>query len=313
MKRSLKRLVRNVPGFGALDNYLRRKYTREISGERHPRGHFYSPLPDLAEVEARASTLFRKDIDLDESVDLRTESQMSLLETLAPFYSDFDWQEQPSKARRFYLGQRMLAHGDAIILYAMMRHLRPKHVIEVGSGFSSGLMLDTDERFLGSSVDFTFIEPFPRTLLALLCSEDLRRCRVIRSKLQDVSVNLFSKLERNDILFVDSSHVSKIGSDVNFVFFCILPILKPGVVIHFHDVLWPFEYPREWILAGRAWNEAYLLRAFLQYNSRFEILLFNSYAGHKFSSFFEGHMPMFQINTGGSIWIRKRDDLKLNP
>jgi len=106
-------------------------------------------------------------------------------------------------------------------------------------------------------------------------------------------------------LFVDSSHVSKIGSDVNRIVFDILPILKPGVLVHFHDVLWPFEYPLQWIMEGKAWNEAYLLRAFLQYNSHFEIVLLNSFVGNVFKEFMEANMPTFLKEPGGSLWLRK--------
>jgi hypothetical protein len=85
----------------------------------------------------------------------------------------------------------------------------------------------------------------------------------------------------------------------------VLPSLKSGVIIHFHDVLWPFEYPLYWIQSGKAWNEAYLLRAFLQYNSQFEVLLLNCFVGRAFTSFMEVQMPRFIKDPGGSLWLRK--------
>jgi hypothetical protein len=87
--------------------------------------------------------------------------------------------------------------------------------------------------------------------------------------------------------------------------FEILPMLAPGVLIHFHDIFWPFEYPPAWIEEGRAWNEAYVLRAFLQYNSEFEILLFADYLHRVYGDWFERHMPLYRKNTGGNIWLRK--------
>ena len=92
---------------------------------------------------------------------------------------------------------------------------------------------------------------------------------------------------------------------MNHLIFNVLPSLKSGVVIHFHDVSWPFEYPKEWVIGGRSWNEAYLLRAFLQYNEQFEILLFNSYVRHAFESYMMEHMPLFMNGPSGSIWLRK--------
>jgi len=122
---------------------------------------------------------------------------------------------------------------------------------------------------------------------------DLGNCILIGDKRQNVPLATFHRLEANDILFVDSSHVSKIGSDVNRIVFDVLPILKPCVLVHFHDGLWPCEYPIWKIVEGKAWNEAYHLRAFLQYNSHFETVLFNSFVGHTFKEYIESNMPMF--------------------
>jgi hypothetical protein len=135
--------------------------------------------------------------------------------------------------------------------------------------------------------------------------DDLERVTLIEKDLQQVDSELFSELEANDILFIDSSHVSKLDSDVNHLFFRILPVLKSGVFIHFHDVFYPFEYPLDWVYEGRAWNEAYLLRAFLQFNNKFQIQLMNTFIDcfHKEKYFRE--MPLVQKNPGGSIWLKK--------
>jgi hypothetical protein len=121
----------------------------------------------------------------------------------------------------------------------------------------------------------------------------------------DIGPQVFTQLEENDILFIDSSHVSKIGSDVNYILFNVLPKLNPGVIVHFHDILWPFEYPQEWINQGWAWNEAYMLRAFLQFNTKFQVSLFNSYVGHTFNDYLADNMPLMLEDTGGSIWLKK--------
>jgi hypothetical protein len=129
--------------------------------------------------------------------------------------------------------------------------------------------------------------------------------RIVPEPIQNVDLAMFEELAANDILFVDSTHVSKTGSDVNRIFFEILPALASGVYIHFHDIFYPFEYPMDWVYEGRAWNEAYMLRTFLQYNQAFEIVCFNTFLERFFRDFFVEHMPLCLKNTGGSIWLRK--------
>ena len=173
----------------------------------------------------------------------------------------------------------------------MMREFRPKRIIEIGSGFSSALMLDVNEKHFNNLIDLTFIEPYPDRLNKLVKPND--KANIIPQKLQDVDFNIFTKLEENDIFFIDSSHVSKAGSDVNSIIFNVLPLLKKGVLIHFHDIFYPFEYPEKWYKEGRYWNEAYILRAFLQFNSVFKIIYWLDWLK-------KGGQ------NGGSIWLIKR-------
>jgi len=183
--------------------------------------------------------------------------------------------------------------------------LKPKTIIEVGSGFSSCMTLDTNELYFGGSIATTFIEPYPELLMSLIKNTDKSKIKVIPARLQDVDFDEFETLQANDILFIDSTHVGKINSDVNRIFFDILPRLSPGVHIHFHDIFFPFEYPKAWIYEGRAWNEAYLLRAFLQYNNKFSVVLINTFVEHFHKAFFQKKMPLCLKNTGGSLWMRK--------
>jgi hypothetical protein len=187
----------------------------------------------------------------------------------------------------------------------MLRHLEPNKLIEVGSGASSCVTLDTNELFLGNEVNCTFIEPFPAFLKSLIKDTDKSNVRIIDSKLQDVPLNLFKELQENDILFIDSTHVSKFNSDVNYILHEILPVLSNGVYIHFHDIFFPFEYPKEWLLNGMAWNEQYILRAFLEYNNHFKIILFNTYLETIYQEKLKERFPLLFKNTGGSIWIKK--------
>jgi hypothetical protein len=177
-------------------------------------------------------------------------------------------------------------------------------MIEVGCGFSSCVILDTLE---ASQLDtqLTLIEPYPETLLANIRPADKARFELKPDLIQNTPLDVFARLDAGDILFIDTSHVSKIGSDVNFIIFEVLPLLKPGVVLHFHDIFYPFEYPREWLAKGIFWNEAYILRAFLSFNPEFEILFFNSYLNHHLSVADKSRCPLIWEDPGASLWLRR--------
>lgn len=129
---------------------------------------------------------------------------------------------------------------------------------------------------------------------------------LIQAPLQTVPLERFALLEQGDVLFVDSTHVAKTGSDVNYLFFEIFPRLNKGVMVHIHDIFYPFDYPAEWIeVEGRSWNEAFVLRAFLQFNDAFEIVFFNHFASLAFHEEMSRILPDFMRNSGGSIWLRK--------
>jgi hypothetical protein len=188
----------------------------------------------------------------------------------------------------------------------MLLEFRPRRVIEVGCGYSSCLMLDTNERFFNGSLDLTLIDPALGELRSLFGERGAGAARLLSDRVQNVPPEVFERLEANDILFMDSSHVSKTGSDVNYLLFQILPVLKPGVLVHVHDILYPFEYPEEWVLKDkRSWNEAYALHAFLQYNSAFEIVYWNNFVWHRLRENLAALMPLCLENEGGSIWLRR--------
>ena len=123
----------------------------------------------------------------------------------------------------------------------MIRHIEPNRIIEVGSGFSSCLILDTNDLHFDGRIATTFIEPYPELLKSLVAEGDESASTLLPVRLQDVDLSVFEELNRGDILFIDSTHVSKIDSDVNYLFFEILPRLSSGVYIHFHDIFYPFE------------------------------------------------------------------------
>ena len=154
----------------------------------------------------------------------------------------------------------------------------------------------------------THIEPYPALLHSLLKQSDIdsHNTRILPHRLQEIDICIFEELEANDILFIDSTHIAKINSDVNRIFFEILPRLKSGVYIHFHDIFYPFSYPNDWLRDKNSWNEAYVLRAFLSFNSVFEIVFFNTCLNHLYKDEFAAALPLSQKNTGGSLWLRKK-------
>ncbi len=152
-------------------------------------------------------------------------------------------------------------------------HYQPKRVVEVGAGYSTAVMLDVSERYLADPPAIVCIDPEPGRLRSVLRGDEAG-LTIHETIVQDLPVELFTTLEANDILFIDSSHVLKLGSDVSLLFLEVLPRLRPGVVVHIHDIATSFEYPLEWYEEGRAWNEAPALRAFLAFNQAYEITLF---------------------------------------
>ncbi len=271
-----------------------------------PLGHYYSPVPSLEEIERDRARLFGPPPRELPGIELNEQGQLELLRSFANLYQELPFPIDREPGLRYWFDNPSYSYSDAIFLYCMLRHARPRRIVEVGCGYSSCVILDTDERFLGDRARCTFVDPYPDLLLDLLREGDLARVRLLRSRLQDVPLKEFLGLEANDVLVVDSTHVAKVGSDVQHLFNEILPRLRSGVYVHFHDVFYPFEYPEEWIREGRAWTEAYLLRAFLAFNREFEIVAFNTYLERFHRQWFERHMPLCLRNEGASIWLRRR-------
>jgi predicted O-methyltransferase YrrM len=288
--------------------WLYRRAATAITRQGWPPGHHYSPVVDVGYVRRHSARLFNTRADLGPGIDLNEPLQEEMLAAVASFYPDFDWPEQPAPGRRYYLNNRLFIYGDAAVLYGLLRRFLPRRVVEVGSGFSSALMLDTVERHAElDETELVFIEPYSARLQTLLGAKAKAHHRVVEALVQDVPLSEFARLEAGDFLFIDSSHVAKTGSGVNFLVFDVLPILRPGVIVHVHDILWPFEYPQRWVVDLRwSWNEAYLVRAFLTFNAAFEIVLFNSYMGETHRSFLEQRMPLALKYPGASLWLRRR-------
>jgi len=309
-----------------------------------PPGHFYSPIPSLQEIRTHENKIFNVIPHNILSVDLNEFEQVGLIEIFAKYYKELPYHLDKNiydimidmKNRYYSLNsddeqkrniissyQEILANkekmnlryfyentsfglADAIALFCMIRHVKPRKIIEIGSGYSSCLMLDVNELFFNNSIQCTFVDPYPESILSLIHNEDKQKIQIVQDRVQDLDIDIFSSLERNDILFIDSTHVSKVGSDVNHIIFNILPSLQREVFIHFHDIFYPFEYPKEWIYEGRSWNECYILRAFLQYNLSFKIIFYSSFMKCFYENLLKTNMPLFTTDSGGSFWIQKK-------
>lgn len=320
MKKIIRRLVHNM-GFKTDGEYqLLKDELSKWQTEFFPPGHYYSPLNDIGHLKAENEDFFRYDVSIKD-VDLRIENQLHFLEQIKLHYKLLPFTSEKNSSFRYHYDNGFFSYSDGVLLFCILLHLRPKRVVEIGSGYSSALMLDTNEHFIDNNINLTFIEPYPEErLLGLLKPND--EATVIKDFVQNVKLDEFRQLGAGDILFVDSSHVSKFKSDLNYILFNVLPELASGVYIHFHDIFFPFEYPKEWILSGRAWNEIYLLRAFLMNNNKYEIVLFPSMIEQMQTDWFKVNMPLattphakwadkngaqtFLPTLGQSFWIKKK-------
>lgn len=265
-------------------------------------GHYYSPDVNVDDVKKYEHTIWDNNKEI-QGIDLNLSNQITLLKEFEKYYVELPFKDSAQKGLRYYFKNSYYSYSDAIMLYSFIRHYNPKNIIEVGSGFSSALMLDTKDSFK-LDCNITFIEPFPVRLKSLLTDKDKNSYEIIEKGLQDVPLDEFKKLTKGDILFIDSTHVSKTGSDVNYLLFEVFPVLNVGVLIHIHDVFSSFEYPKNWVYEGRSWNEDYILRAFLMYNKEFSIRLFTHYLHTHHQEVFK-NMPLCYQNSGANIWIEK--------
>lgn len=274
-----------------------------------PLGHFYSPIVDTDELTHIYDNSLVDDFIIPKSIASQSDDEQlnlirsKLIELKAGVFCD-----TKEKRQRYYLGNNSFSYFDAFVYYVFLEEYKPDKVVEVGSGFSSALLLDYNERVRGGEIECLFIEPYPDRFKELTNGFEINYT-LISDKVQAVDLAHYRSLKAGDILFIDSSHVSKTGSDLNHIVFNILPILSPGVIIHFHDIFYPFEYPKKWIFEKRrSWNEIYFLKSFLMYNNRFKVLFFNSYIQKKYTSFFEKELPDMLKTNGSSLWLEVQRD-----
>jgi hypothetical protein len=253
---------------------------------------FKSPIPKVSELSDKLW-----DKQYNAGIDWNEKESLKLLDDLAEYSEEYKGLVESGK---FDPSQGAFPAHDPAIYYCLLRHFKPKHIIEVGVGSSTRLANLAKNRNVDIHADITGIDPY-------YVSADLDEMveELIRKPVQEVPISEFRKLEENDILFIDGSHVSKAGSDVNYLFLEILPSLNKGVIVHVHDICLPDEMPKDWIKSQAIfWNEQYLLNAFLIFNSKFNIL-FSSHYMQRYHP--EALLRIYNHGPigGGSFWMQK--------
>lgn len=269
--------------------------------------HYEEPIPDTTTLK---DDLWKKQSELV-GIDINEKGQINLLSLFSSRFKE-EYESFPTNKTsvpyQYYLNNSAFGSVDGEILYCMIRYFKPKKIFEIGSGYSTYLsaqaILNNKEEDDSYECELTAIEPYPNDILK---AGFPGLSRLIPKKVQDISLSEFKKLGENDILFIDSSHTLKIGSDVQHLYLEVLPRLNKGVIIHSHDIFLPAEYPKEWVLeAFHFYNEQYLLQALLAFNESFEVMWGGNYMQLKhpdklkaaFSSYKREKLP-------GSFWIRR--------
>jgi hypothetical protein len=286
------------------ETYKKLFYLLEERGIHVTPNHFYYPVPDLHQLLVIDPWKCESELP---GIDMNIGTQLNFLSNIFPKYQDeyntFPHHKQDDLLPHdFYFNNRFFDGPDAIVLYCMVRHYKPRQIIEVGSGWST--RISARAALLNGNTHLTSIEPYPAPVLVNgFPGLDL----LIPKKVEDVDPAFFQTLDENDILFIDTSHIVKIGGDVNYLFLEILPRLKKGVVIHVHDIFFPQEYSK-WFMVDllRFFTEQYLLQAFLAFNTHFRVLFGNNMMYLKHLSEFQAAFPKCPFYHGSSsFWMEK--------
>jgi len=275
---------------------------------RFPPGHYYSAVYDPRKLlaEPSHSRIWPARPHERPGIDWREAAQRSFLTDVMGAQKRLVLREQGDpEDGEYYALNGQFPPLDAWVLEGMLRHLRPRRMIEIGCGFSSLVTARVNRELLGGELDFTCVEPYPRGFLSAGVDGI---GELVVSKVEDVPLARFEQLLEGDVLFVDTSHVIRTGNDVAWIYGQILPRVRAGVHVHIHDVFLPGDYPEQWVREGWGWNENYLVEAFLQFNSAFEIVLGSQWALHHASAEIDVACPGFgqaPEQGGGSLWLRR--------
>jgi hypothetical protein len=260
--------------------------------------HFYWPLNDVAFLRENMGLWHGR--GLPRGVDWNLDGQLEVARAVNEFARELDDVPdlpQPGPAR-FVWQNNAFSGADAIVYYGLVRHLQPRRVVEIGSGWSSLLLARAAQRN-DRACDVTIVEPFPNEWLFDALP---RQWEIHRAIIQHADFDIFERLGPGDVCFYDGSHCVRTGGDVNWFLFEVLPRLSPGVFVHLHDIFFPDDYHDEWIFnEGLSWNEQYLLQAFLMHNDAYRVHIANHVLWRERR---DDLAPLYN-SDGGSIWLQK--------
>ena len=288
---------------------LNKRYFRlwERKGYHITPNYFTESIPDLRTLE---DSLWTKQSELV-GIDINDQRQIELLSHFSSRFKD-EYNSFPqgktSIPYEYFVDNGQFESVDGEILYCMIRYFKPARIFEIGSGNSTYLSAQAllkNEEEDGKRAELIVFDPYPNVPII---NGFPGLSKLINSKIENIDLKKITGLKKNDILFIDSSHVLRIGGDVQYEYLEILPRLHKGVIVHIHDIFLPAEYPREWVLKKyRFYTEQYLLHAFLAFNDAFEVLWAGSYMHLRHPDRLEDAFSSYNRleRWPGSFWIRK--------
>jgi hypothetical protein len=293
------KLVRRV-GVGRLPRTLR---VFRALGTYPLRNHYYEPLFDTAGL--------RRSLDEDRTLPALDLNISEQLDTLNMFSYNDELLALPmnrKSSQGFYYDNGAFGPGDAEFLYNMIRHVKPRRIIEIGSGHSTRMARCAIAANRAEDADYSCrhvcVEPYEAKWL------DSVDVELIRTPVEQIDLTFFDALMKDDILFIDSSHMIRPQGDVLFEYLEILPALRSGVLVHIHDVRTPKDYQPSWLVREvRFWNEQYLLEAFLSFNNQFKVIGALNYLKYHHPRELAACCPVLGKQMAswepGSFWIRR--------
>lgn len=261
--------------------------------------HYYQPIPKISDINWKKMS---KPQEIP-GVNLNDKYSLQLLKKFTKYKNEYNKfpTSKPKDSSKFFLNNLAFDNVDALNYYNIIRHFKPKKIIEIGSGQSTKIAATACLK--NKNTKLISIEPYPQ---AILKRGFPGLSKLIPRKVEEIYIKVFKRLKANDILFIDSSHVVSTGGDVVYEFLQILPQLNKGVIVHIHDIFIPFDYPIPWVREEkRFWTEQYLVQALLAHTRGFEILLANNYLCNKYNKELRNIYPMVPHISGGSLWIQK--------
>jgi hypothetical protein len=268
--------------------------------------HFYQPIPDTSVL---SDQLWERRSELV-GIDMRAPEQQALLGRIAgSFKREYEAfpSTPPDVPYRYSTGNDFFKSVDAAVLYSLIRLHKPRRMIEVGSGNSTYAAAEAIRRneSEGHPCHLTAVEPYPSGVLS---AGFPGLGELLARKAEDVPLERFQELGENDLLFVDSSHVLKIGGDVQYLFLEVFPRLHKGVLVHLHEIFLPREYPREWIKTAHVrqfWTEQYLLQCFLTFNEHFQVIWAGQFMHRTYPALMQEAFGAHDWDHSMSFWIQR--------